>query len=181
MECADLIVDLSPPSSNQAVSPDLSPSEYIHHPSMLSLIRQKSSLDIGPKTHKRCYLEPAPIETDQTIAQYYNRVFESVFKANISVRIPGEGIVQMLCDGQVLLLVLCLRPEYRLTGLGLQESFSHHLHWTQLSERSSWEKNLRAWNWEHNTAHWEHHTAHWDQYTAQWEHYTAHWEHYTAR
>ena len=124
MECADLIVDLSPPTSNQAVSPDLSPSEYIHHPAMLSLIRQKSSLDIGPNTHRRCYLEPPVVDTDRTVEQYYNRIVKSVFKANLSVRIPGEGIVKMLCAGQVLLLVLCVRPEYGLTGLGLQESFS---------------------------------------------------------
>ena len=125
MECADLIVDLSPPTSNQAVSSDLSPSDYIHHPAMLSLIRQKASLDIGPNTHRRCYLEPPAIETDRTIVQYYNRILESVFKTNISVRIPAEGIVEMLCAGQVLLLVLCVRPEYRLISLGLQESFSY--------------------------------------------------------
>ena len=103
MGCADFIVDLSPPTSDQAVSPDLSPSDYIHHPAMLSLIRQKTSLDIGPDTHRRCYLEPPAIDTDRTIVQYYNRISESVYKANISVRIPGEEIIEMLYAGQVLL------------------------------------------------------------------------------
>ena len=103
MESADLIVYLSPSRSNQAVSPDLSPLDYIRHPAMLSLIRQKVSLDIGPNTQRRCYLEPHPVESDRTIMQYYNRIHESVYKATLSVRIPGEGIIKMLCASQVLL------------------------------------------------------------------------------
>lgn len=111
MPCADLIVDLSPPDLNQEVSPDLSPSAYIHDPKMLSPLQLQASLEIGPKTHKRCTLEPPPMETDRTILQYYNRVNQSVSKEMLSVRIPGEGIVKSLNDGRVTLFISFLRLE----------------------------------------------------------------------
>ena len=127
MPSADLIVDLSPPRPNQAVSLDLSPSTYIRDPGMLATLRRKASLEIGPQIHKKCTLEPPPVETDRTIVQYYNRVYEGVSKEKISVRIPGEGIVRMLNDGQVMSLVSYVSLEYGLTGLGMQEKSSRRL------------------------------------------------------
>ena len=55
MPSADLIVNLSPPRLNQAVSLDLSPSTYILDPGILAPLRRKASLEIGPK-----YIRNAP-------------------------------------------------------------------------------------------------------------------------
>lgn len=112
MPSADLIVDLYPPRPNQRVSPDLPPLTYIRDPRMLSPLRRKASLEIGPKMHKRCTLEPPPMETDRTMAQYHNRVSGGVSEKKISVRIPGDGIVKMLNDSQVALLISFERVEY---------------------------------------------------------------------
>lgn len=121
MSCADIIVNLPRPSPDQEVSPDLSPTSYIHHPAMLEIIRRNAGIQIGPNMHKRCYLDPASIAADQTIAQYYDRIHESVSKETISVRVPGKGLVKLLNDGEVRLFCF-VRLEYKLTGLGMQES-----------------------------------------------------------
>lgn len=101
MPSVDLIVDLLPSSSNETVALDLSPSTSIHHPDMLTRLRRKTSLQIGPQTHKKCRLQPAYIEDDRTMIQSYDRVHQSVFKVEMSVRIPGESILKTLKDGKV--------------------------------------------------------------------------------
>lgn len=125
MPSADLIVDLSPPRSNKAVSLDLSPSTYIRDPGMLASLRRKASLDIGSQIHKKCTLEPPPVEEDRTILQYYDRVYESVSKEKLSVRIPGQGIVKLLNDGQVMSPDSHVSLEYGLIGLGMREKSGH--------------------------------------------------------
>lgn len=137
MPSAHFIVELSPPRPNQEVSPDLSPSSYIHHPAMLGPLRRKAAFHIGPSMHKRCHLEPAPIAADQTIAQYYNRDQESVSKETLSVRIPGQEIMKLLNNGQVMLLFSFVRLEYRLTGLGMQGR-------NEISKGKSCRNNFRA-------------------------------------
>ncbi len=104
MSAVDLIVDLPPPGSDEAVVLDLSPSAYIQHPDTLMLLRQKTSLPIGPQAQKNCRLEPPPIQDDQTILHYVDRVHRTVFKEEISVRMPGDKIVNTLKNSQVNLI-----------------------------------------------------------------------------
>lgn len=137
MPSAHFIIELSPPRPSQEVSPDLSQSSYIHHPAMLGPLRWKAVFQIGPNMHKRCHLEPAPIGTDQKIAQDYNRDHESVSKETLSVRIPGQEIVKLLNDGQVMLLFSFVKLEYGLTGLGIQGR-------NEISKGKSCRNNFRA-------------------------------------
>lgn len=103
MSAVDLIVDMHPPDSS-AVVLDLSPSAYIQHPDTLKLLRQKSSLLIGPQTQKNSHLVPPLIQDDQTILNYFDRVNRSVFKEEISVRMPGDRVVDKLNNSQVNLI-----------------------------------------------------------------------------
>lgn len=94
MSGVDLIVDLPPPDPYDEVGLcALSPSAYIQHPETLSLLCQMTSLPIGPETQKGFCLEPPAIQDDRTILDYCNRVHRSVFKLEMSIRIPGEGFV----------------------------------------------------------------------------------------
>lgn len=104
MSAVDLIVDLPPPGSNEAVVLDLSPSAYIQHPDTLTLLCQKTSLPIGPQTQKSSRLEPPPIQDDLTILNYFDRVNRSVFKEEISVRMPGDRVVNTLINNKVNLI-----------------------------------------------------------------------------
>lgn len=139
MSSADIIVNLPRPSPDQEVSPDLSPTSYIHHPAMLEIIRRNAGIQIGANMHKRCYLEPPSIAADQSIAQYYDRIHESMSKETISVRMPGQGILKLLNDGQVRLFSF-VRLEYKLTGLGMQESLCRRHGRVEISKKN----NLRA-------------------------------------
>ena len=103
MSAVDLIVDLPPPDSS-AVVLNLSPSAYIQHPDTLMLLRQKSSLLIRPQTQKNSHLDPSPIQNDRTILNYFDRVNRSVFKEEISVRVPGDRVVDTLNNIQVNLI-----------------------------------------------------------------------------
>lgn len=102
MSAVDLIVDLPPPDSSAVLN--LSPSAYTQHPDTLMLLRQKSSLLIGPQTQKNFHLEPPPIQDDRTIMNYFDRVNRSVFKEEISVRMPGDRVVDTLNNSQVNLI-----------------------------------------------------------------------------
>lgn len=104
MSAVDLIVDLPPPDSTEAVVLNLSPSEYIQHPYTLTLLCQKTSLPIGPQTQRNSHLEPPPIEDDRTILDYFGRVHRSVFKEEISVRMPGDRVVNTLNNNKVNLI-----------------------------------------------------------------------------
>lgn len=137
---ADLIVDLPFPGPNQGLSPDMSPSTYIRDPNMLSLLRREVWHEIGPEIQKRCTLEPLPIEADWTIKQYYNRVYERLSKEKISVRIPGEGIVIILDDWQVMSLSSYVSLQYKLTSLGIREKSSRRCR----TKRDLWRKNCQA-------------------------------------
>lgn len=101
MPSVDHIVDLLPPSSDEAVSRDHSPAANINHLDTSTRLRRKASLQIGSQTSKKCRLQPAPIEDDRTILQPYGRVHQSVFKKKMSVRIPGKRILKTLKDGKV--------------------------------------------------------------------------------
>lgn len=107
MSAVDLIVDLPPPDSHVELEGlrDLSPSAFIQHPDILKLLRRMTSLPIGPETQKNCRLEPPPIQDDCTILDYYDRVYRSVYKEEISIRIPGDGfIITMNNNGEVNLI-----------------------------------------------------------------------------
>ncbi len=104
MSAVDLIVDPPPPGSDEVVVLELSPSAYIQHPDTLMLLRQKTSLPIGPQTQKNCRLEPPPIQDDRTILHYVDRVNQSVFKEEDSVRMPGDRIVNTLNNSKVNLI-----------------------------------------------------------------------------
>lgn len=138
---ADLIVDLSFPGPDQGLSPDMSPSTYIHNPNMLSLLRREAWHEIGPEIQKGCTLEPLPIEADQTIKQYYDRVYERLSKEKISVRIPGEDIVIILDDDwEVMSLVSYVSLQYKLTSLGIREKSSRRCR----TKQDLWRKNCQA-------------------------------------
>lgn len=104
MSAIDIIVDLPPPDPNEAGLLDLSPSAYIQHPDTVNLLRQKRSLPIGPETQRNSRLESPPIEDDRTILNYYDRVHRSVFKEEISVRLPDEAFVYTMNKGKVNLI-----------------------------------------------------------------------------
>lgn len=98
MSAVDLVVDLPPPDRNDAAVLDLSPSAYIQHPDTLALLCQKTLLHIGPQTQKNCRLEPAAIQDDRTILNYYDRIYRGLSKEEISVRIPSEELVNITLD-----------------------------------------------------------------------------------
>lgn len=101
MPSIDPIVDQLPSGSDETMALDLSPSTSIHHPDILTRLRRKASLQIGPQTNKKCRLQPASIEDDRTMMQSYDRFDESGFNMEISVRMPGESIVKTLKHGKV--------------------------------------------------------------------------------
>lgn len=137
---ADLIVDVSFPEPNQGFSPDMSPSTYIRDPNMLSLLRREAWHEIGPEIQKRCTLEPLPIESDRTIKEYYDRVYERLSKEKISVRIPGDDIVIFLDDWQVMSLVSYVSLQYKLTSLGIRGRSSRRCR----TKQDLWRKNCQA-------------------------------------
>lgn len=138
---ADLIIDLSFPGPDQGLSPDMSPSTYIRNPNMLSLLRREVWHEIGPEIQKGCTLEPLPIEADQTIKQYYDRVYERLSKEKISVRIPGEDIVIILDDDwEVMSLVSYVSLQYKLTSLGIREKCSRRCR----TKQDLWRENCQA-------------------------------------
>ena len=104
MLAVDLIVDLPPPDSSEAVVLDLSPSAYIQHPDTITFLRQKTSLPIGPQTQKNSRLEPPPIQDDRNILNYIDRVNGNVFEEEISIRMPGNGVVNTLNNDEVNLI-----------------------------------------------------------------------------
>lgn len=105
MSGVDLIVDLPFPDPHVEVDLcELSPSAYLQHPDTLSLVCEMTWLTIGPETQMGFCLEPPAIQDDRTILDYVNRVHQSVFKEEISIRIPGEGFVLSWNNGEVNLI-----------------------------------------------------------------------------
>ena len=171
---AYFVVDLSPPRSNQGLSPDMSPSTYLRDPNMLSFLRRAIPFEIGPEI-MRCTLDPPPAEIDRTIKQYHKRVYEACSKAEISVLMPvvGNALKEVsryfkIWEAKLVMsLVSYISLQYRLTGLGIRgnssrprcrtkQDFWQNSCQARTSKRRQRDSNRRTQNGHGKTSHLAH-------------------------